>query len=78
MFGLGIVELSAIVLVALILIRPKDLPRLFRTIGRAYRQITGEVADAKRILMDIGDDLQDGGIPGTPSEEPLDREENPH
>jgi sec-independent protein translocase protein TatB len=38
MFGLGIWEIAAIALVALIVIRPKDLPVFMRSIGRLYHK----------------------------------------
>ena len=39
MFGLGFVEILVIFLVAIIFINPKDLPKVFRRLGRLVRQL---------------------------------------
>lgn len=39
MFGVGIVEILVILLVAIVFVNPKDLPRLFRWLGRLARQL---------------------------------------
>ena len=39
MFGLGFVEILIILLVAIVFINPKDLPKLFRRLGRLVRQL---------------------------------------
>ena len=39
MFGLGFVEILIIFLVAIIFINPKDLPKLFRRLGRLVQQL---------------------------------------
>ena len=36
---IGVMELLIILLVALLFINPKDLPKLFRSIGRLYRRM---------------------------------------
>ena len=59
MFGLGLFEIAAIVLVALVFIRPKDLPRLLRKLSGIYRQITDQVNTAKQIFNDTDSDLSD-------------------
>jgi Tat protein translocase TatB subunit len=38
-FGLGFVEILIIFLVAIIFINPKDLPKVFRRLGRLVRQL---------------------------------------
>jgi sec-independent protein translocase protein TatB len=38
-FGLGFVEILIILLVAIVFINPKDLPKLFRRLGRLVRQL---------------------------------------
>jgi Tat protein translocase TatB subunit len=38
-FGLGFVEILVIFLVAIIFINPKDLPKVFRRLGRLVRQL---------------------------------------
>lgn len=39
MFGLGFVEILIIFLVAIIFINPKDLPKVFRRLGRLVQQL---------------------------------------
>ena len=39
MFGLGFVEILIIMLVAIVFINPKDLPKLFRRLGRLVQQL---------------------------------------
>ena len=39
MFGLGFIEILVIFLVAIIFINPKDLPKVFRRLGRLVRQL---------------------------------------
>jgi Sec-independent protein translocase protein TatA len=41
MFGLDFTEILVIVVVALIFLKPEDLPKVFRRIGGFYAQITG-------------------------------------
>jgi len=38
-FGIGLWEIVAIVLVAVVLIRPRDLPALLRRLGRGYGRL---------------------------------------
>ena len=39
MFGLGFFEILIILLVVIIFINPKDLPKVFRRLGRLVRQL---------------------------------------
>lgn len=39
MFGLGLWEVFAILLVAIVFINPKDLPKIARTLGRWYSRL---------------------------------------
>jgi Sec-independent protein translocase protein TatA len=41
MFGLDIFEILIIAAVALIFLKPEDLPRAFRRLGKFYAQVTG-------------------------------------
>ena len=47
MFGLGGGEIFIIALLAILLIGPKDLPKLAQQIGRWYRQFKNAVQDVK-------------------------------
>lgn len=57
MFGLGFVEIAAICFVALIFIRPKDLPRLFRKIGKVYAQVSAQINAAKQVIKNLENEL---------------------
>jgi Sec-independent protein translocase protein TatA len=62
MFGLGFIEIGAICIVALVFIRPKDLPRLLRKLGRLYRQALDQLSAVKRVVKDIENEALRGEI----------------
>ena len=49
-FGLSMGELMVIALVALIVVGPKDLPKMLRTIGRFVTQLRGMAGEFQRHL----------------------------
>ena len=58
MFGIGMPEMILILAVALIVIGPKKLPDLAKSLGRAlgeFKKATSELKDS----IDIGDELQE-------------------
>lgn len=70
MFGIGMPEMILILAIALIVIGPKKLPDLAKSLGRAMRefkkatnefketmQIDSEMADVKKAFNDINDDV---------------------
>ena len=61
MFGIGFFEFMAIALVALILIRPDDLPRVVRKIGKLYRQAADQLKAVKRVINDLEEELTQSG-----------------
>ena len=67
MFGLGFVEILIIFLVAIIFINPKDLPKLFRRLGRLVQQLRdirdSSVRYMRRIEREIEEEERKGGIP---------------
>lgn len=70
MFGLGFIEIGAICIVALVFIRPKDLPRLLRKLGRLYRQALDQLNAVKRVVKDIENEASRGEIfPNTDADE---------
>ena len=71
MFGIGMPEMLLILAIALIVIGPKKLPDLAKSLGRAMRefkkatnefketmQIDSELADVKKAFDDINDDVK--------------------
>lgn len=74
MFGISGVEFSVILLVALIVVGPKQLPELLKSAGRLYRAFNRFVLKYRRVLDDalydadeqaekIRDALNDGKRP---------------
>lgn len=72
MFGIGMPEMLLILAIALIVIGPKKLPDLAKSLGRAMRefkkatnefketmQIDGELAEVKKAFDDINEDAKD-------------------
>jgi TatA/E family protein of Tat protein translocase len=58
MFGIGMPEMLLILAVALIVIGPKKLPDLAKSIGRAFGEFKRATAELKESI-DIDDDLKD-------------------
>lgn len=50
MFGLGGAELIVVVLLAVLFIGPKDLPRVARQLGRFFGQLKGATEEFKSTL----------------------------
>ena len=72
MFGIGMPEMLVILALALIIIGPKKLPDLAKTLGRTMRefkkatsefketiQLEGELSDVKETFNDISDGVKD-------------------
>ena len=72
MFGIGMPEMILILAVALIVIGPKKLPDLAKSLGRAMGEfkratsdfketmaVNSEIRDVKETIDDIGDDLKE-------------------
>jgi len=58
MFGMGMPEIMLILAVALVVIGPKKLPGLAKSIGRAMGEFKNATRDIKRSI-DLEDDLKD-------------------
>ncbi len=72
MFGIGMPEMLLLLAIALVVIGPKKLPDLAKSLGRAMRefkkatnelketmQIDNDLADVKKAFNDISDDVQE-------------------
>ena len=72
MFGIGMPEMLVILALALIVIGPKKLPDLAKTLGRTMRefkkatsefketiQLEGELSEVKETFNDISDEVKD-------------------
>ena len=55
MFDLGFAELLVIGIVALIVVGPKDLPGMFRTLGRFTAKARGMAREFQRAMNDAAD-----------------------
>ncbi len=65
MFGIGFWELVVIFMVALIVLGPKRLPEVAKTIGRFYREIMGVVNEVKSSVNEPVKDIPKNYIPPT-------------
>jgi TatA/E family protein of Tat protein translocase len=81
MFGIGMPELLLILAIALIVIGPKKLPDLAKSLGRTLRefkkatnefkdtiQIDEDLTDVKKAFDGIGDDIKDSVGLGAPTD----------
>ena len=68
MFGLGIWEVAVIIIVAIVFINPKDLPKLARKIGQWYRKLknlTTRVSEELRELENEVNGTSEDSLAGT-------------
>jgi Sec-independent protein translocase protein TatA len=59
MFGLGFVEILVILLVAIVFINPKDLPKLFRRLGRLLQQLRDIRDSSVRYMRRIEHEIEE-------------------
>jgi sec-independent protein translocase protein TatB len=82
MFGIGMPELILILAIALIVIGPKKLPDLAKSLGRAMRefkkatnefkesiQIDEDLSDVKKAFDGLGEDVKESGSPKKDADE---------
>lgn len=58
MFGLGLWEIGIIALVIVLFVKPSELPRAARTVGRVVRRIQTASARAKAEMRQLGAALE--------------------
>ena len=58
MFGLGTAELIVILLVALIVLGPNEIPKVARTLGRGLRELQRAKDDLKKNIEFDEDDIK--------------------
>ena len=71
MFGLGFFEILIIFLVAIVFINPKDLPKVFRRLGRLVRQLRDIRDSSVQYMRKIEKELEEEDLP---SEEEVESE----
>jgi len=49
MFGLGFTEIIIILVVILVVVKPEDLPKLFKKIGQLYRELKKTCSDVNKM-----------------------------
>ena len=58
MFGIGMTELMVVFVVGLIVLGPKRLPQLARSLGRSLAEFRRASTDLRREFMDVADDAR--------------------
>lgn len=81
MFGIGGQELFVILIIALLVIGPKNLPEIARTLGKAFGQFQRAADDLKREIdvsssMTAPSDRERDKQPPKPADQPPPPEEN--
>lgn len=63
MFGIGTSELILILVLALLIVGPRELPRIGREVGKAFRSFQRAADDVKesitREIEDVGKEVKD-------------------
>lgn len=52
MFGISLAEFAVIVLIAVLVVGPKQLPQVLRTAGRAYRKLNRFIRKVSQVIDD--------------------------
>ena len=72
MFGIGTTELLVILVIALLVLGPKRLPDLARSLGRGLAEFRRASSDLRQEFLDVTDDrhIQPDRTPGAPVKPP--------
>lgn len=70
MFGLGFGELLVLVFLAVIFVRPEDLPGIVRLAARLVGLLRGHMRDAERMIDEIKDMQEASPAPAKPADGP--------
>lgn len=58
MFGFGLSEIVIIMIVILVLIKPKDLPGIARKAGKIYATVIRQLNGIKRSFKEFSDEIE--------------------
>jgi Tat protein translocase TatB subunit len=79
MFGIGMTEMVVIFVIALVVLGPKRLPELARSLGRTLAEFRRAATDLRRDFADVADEvrIEPPRIPAAPEAEPEAKPEQP-
>jgi TatA/E family protein of Tat protein translocase len=67
MFGIGMTELLVILAIALVVLGPKKLPEMARSLGRGLAEFRRASSEMRREFLDVSEDSRPAA-PATPAE----------
>ena len=72
MFGIGMTELLVIFVIGLLVLGPKRLPGLARSLGRSLAEFRRASNDIRRDFMDVAEEVRIDTATASPGEPPKD------
>ncbi len=72
MFGIGMTELMVIFVIGLLVLGPKRLPELARSLGRTLAEFRRASTDLRQDFLDVGDQADHDPPPEPPSPSDVD------
>lgn len=58
MFGIGVSEIITIIIVLLVIINPKDLPKITRKAGNIYANIMRQINRLRKTYKEFSDEIE--------------------